>query len=80
MVEPCFLLSLAVGKHMLESPTKRGNQVIIKLNEPYAPFLTEALARQLSQACVLQLEAAMDRFHVRTSKRHDQDHDEEAEG
>ena len=35
----------AIGNNLAENPTKRNNQVILKLKEPHAPFLTEALGR-----------------------------------
>jgi ABC-type transport system substrate-binding protein len=47
-------LCAAVGEHVAADPRREGNDVIITLSEPYAPFLAEALGRMpiLSEAAV----------------------------
>jgi ABC-type transport system substrate-binding protein len=47
-------LCTAVGEHLGADPRRDGNDVVITLSEPYAPFLAEALGRLpiLSEAAV----------------------------
>ena len=54
-------LCAAVGEHLAADPSRDGNDVVITLREPHAPFLAEALGRLpiLSEAAVKRATAEL---------------------